>query len=158
MPSREYPDGTVDDCFELPQGMMTIRLRYSGGTYPFKVHYIVVRPVVAVTWIEDVKQPVIRSASVSDGMLTLNGSTYGTLYGIPMSSVQASVSTSPYITEDDYTVSVPAGDVQDGSISFPIAEELSGAPALYLRIRHVDVEGSISRWSDIFIHTQEPTE
>lgn len=158
MPSREYPDGTVDDNFELPQGTMTIRLRYSGGTYPFKVHYIVVRPVVAVTWVEDVKQPEILSASVSDGMLTLHGSTYGTLYGIPMSSMQVSVTTSPYITEDDYTVSVPAGDVQDGSITFPIAEELSGAPALYLRIRHVDVEGSISRWSDIFIHTQEPTE
>lgn len=158
LPPREYPDGTVDDNFSLPRGTMTVRLRYSGGTYPFKVHYVVVRPVTAITWIEDVRQPRVLSASVEDGMLTVHGSAYGTLYGIPMAAMRASVSALSYIDEDNYTVTVRAEDIQDGSIAFPLTEELSREPALYLRIQYIDTEGSSSRWSDVFIHMQEQTD
>lgn len=156
LPGREYSDGTVDDNFALPQGTMTIRLRYTGGTYPFKVRYIVVRPVVAVTWIEDIRQPEIFSASCHDGNITIRGSKYGTLYGIPIAYMEATVSASVYMGDDDYSVTIPAEDVEDGSITFPLPPELADAPALYLRIRHADTEGSVSRWSDIYIH-MDPT-
>ena len=142
----------MDDNFALPQGTMTIRLRYTGGTYPFKVRYIVVRPVVAVTWIEDVRQPEIFSASRHDGNITIRGSKYGTLYGIPIAYMEATVSASVYMGDDDYSVTIPAEDMEDGSITFPLVRDLTDAPTLYLRIRHADTEGSVSRWSDIFIH------
>lgn len=152
LPGREYSDGTVDDNFSLPQGTMTIRLRYTNGTYPFRVHYIIVRPVVAVTWVEDVKQPEILSASRRDGIITIKGSNYGTLYGIPMESMEIDVSTSEYMGDDDYNTIIPSEDVKNGNITISLPPELADTPILYLRIRHTDAEGSVSRWSDIFTH------
>lgn len=131
---------------------MTIRLRYTNGTYPFRVHYIIVRPVVAVTWVEDVKQPEILSASRRDGTITIKGSNYGTLYGIPMESMEIDVSTSEYMGDDDYNTIIPSEDVKNGNITISLPPELADTPILYLRIRHTDAEGSVSRWSDIFTH------
>ena len=66
--------------------------------------------------------------------------------------MEATVSASVYMGDDDYSVTIPAEDMEDGSITFPLVRDLTDAPTLYLRIRHADTEGSVSRWSDIFIH------
>lgn len=104
--------------------------------------------IVVTAAVDAVRRPVnISPAEAATAVIetpALTGSTYYSLYGIPMAAAQFQVS-----TEVDFSSTlVSTGDVAGAAVSYPLAEGLLSVSSMYYwRVRYKDSDGAYSAWS-----------
>ena len=144
--STDFVDGTVDDIYSLPPGKMEIRVTYGQCEAPYTVYYIVVRPTFDVIWIEDIRHPIITSVDLTRNNLTVTGNGYASLYDLAQKGMSVQVMRANEFAGDMeiYTV-----EDQTTTAVMPVPEYLfDEAEFLRVRIRYIDEEDTVSRWSD----------
>lgn len=143
--TRQFTDGTVDDIFSLPAEKLRIRIEYSGGNYPYTVYYLVIQPIRAVVWIEDIRWPKVLSVVVNGDQASIKIAPYASLYAVPQHSTEVCLSSHQYFGEFAVTYQVP-GDSDIVVVTIP--QELLDRKQMFVSVRQFDIDGLYSRWSE----------
>ena len=148
---ENFYDGTVDDVFKLPSGLLKLRIDYGMCEQPYKLYYFVVKGISEYISIENICRPVIQTVTVQDDIVTVTGSPYASLWGIEQNAIQVRI-----LREDEYTPEVclttAYGDSTHCSVQLPPA--LRTARPLRVQLKYIDVEATQSRWSEGYVLTE----
>lgn len=147
--AKETSYSYEEDVIVLPSLEMGTRFRfvYEGLEEGMKFTSVFLTGVYRNEYIDDVFRPSVTFAQTDGEHIILRGSEYLSLYGIGIAKMQVQLSDS----YDFHTVLATLNNdtpEPEQAQSFDYASET--APA-YVRIRYVDYEGAVSRWSAPFI-------
>jgi hypothetical protein len=149
--NEHFLDGSIDDVFRLPAGIMKLRIEYSSATYPWKLYYFVLKAVEDYVVVEDVRRPVIESVEIDGRCVVATGDAYASLWDIPQDAVEIRVS-----LENEYKARTARATIYGGAnraavtLPYDMAEERP----LRVQLRYKDIEGTFSRWSSGYVIRQ----
>ena len=140
-----FYDGTIDDVYRLPSGILKLRVEYGTPAERYSLYYMVLKAVNNYVATEDVRRPVIDSVEVNNNTFTVHGNGYASLWGIPQKSASVRIiNENEYLP--DYSVITAYGDVQ--TLTVTMAGTLASQRPLCVQLRYTDEEGTSSRWSN----------
>lgn len=133
--TEDVEAGRVEDVFAVPGGTGRLLLNYPSASAPYRVYSLALIPDVSVERIEYIRRPDVVQARYARGRLDVQATPYAALYAIPQRGLDIETMTDGRIEIRRVPTTGTA-----------CALRLDRVPAS-LRLRYVDRENSVSRWS-----------
>ena len=154
---ERFYDGSIDDVYQLPSGLLKLRVEYDPSTQanaqPYNIYYMVLKAVNTYVSPDDVRRPVILSADLNNTRLTVLGNEYRSLWDIPQKSATLRVITGNAY-EPEYSTTTIYGDQTDhDNIAITLPGNIAFVRPLRIQLKYTDLENTQSRWSAAYVLT-----
>ncbi len=143
-----FYDGTCDDVFLLPGIPLRFRVEYPASETPWKLYWLALQAQRELVLPETVRRPQIESVEFSGKTIAVHGSPYASLWDLPQGGLEMRLG-----IKDSFTIppQIFAVSGKSDGMSVTCKDEYLEKMPLTVSIRHSDIEGTKSRWSDIAV-------
>lgn len=143
-----FYDGTCDDVFILPGTVLRLRMEYSACADPWKMYWVALRAEKELIFPETVRRPQIESVKLSGNNLSVHGCPYASLWALPQGGLEMRIGIKNEFAMPPQLYSVHG---KSDGMCVVLDRDFIQNRCLTVAIRHSDIEGTSSRWSDTIV-------
>lgn len=144
--TKPFFDGTIDEIFSVPPGRVKLRFEYPAAEKEWQLYYIALKAIKPYVLPEQVRRPKILEITRNENHLEITGNEFASLWDLEQRGIEACISSRNAYGDNHYHVE----NVPSRNIALDIPARLMLKLPLLAKIRHIDVEGVPSRWSESF--------